>query len=248
MEVARLLLVTECSVEDLRKYLREDAAPTVVQPLGSTELHGPLPMGIDTIFASAVAREVAQRVNCALAPAVPYGHSPEHVGPGIVWIPVSLYADLVESVINSFLDGGFKVILLVNGHAGNSGILEAVARQVRRRRRAEVLIADLWQLVGRCIDRRDFYGYCVAEVSLAMYLAGSKPSVGADVGRERKPALSVRLECLIRPWLTGEIRGNLEEASQEASREMGEDIFRRIVEWVIADLEVVRREVGEPRG
>jgi len=246
--VGNLLLLAGCSIGDLQRYLSEDPAPTVVQPLGSTELHGPLPMGIDTIFASAVAREVAQRVNCALAPAIPYGHSPEHVGPGVVWLPASIYAGLVESVVDSLLDGGFSVVLLVNGHAGNSGILEAVARQVRRRRRAEVLIADLWQLVGRCIEGGDFYGYCVAEASLTMHLVGTKPSVSGEAGEERAPSLSARLEYLIRPWLTDEIEGSLEEAIREASKEMGQEIFGRVVEWIVSDLEVVRREVGESRG
>ena len=58
------------------------AGGTLVVPLGATEQHGPhLPLGTDTLIATAVAAALVERVPDAdLAPAIAIGASGEHTG------------------------------------------------------------------------------------------------------------------------------------------------------------------------
>ena len=50
--------------------------PVVILPVGATEQHGPhLPYGTDTFYAEYVAKRVADRLNAAILPTMPYGYS-----------------------------------------------------------------------------------------------------------------------------------------------------------------------------
>ena len=148
-------------------------------PLGSTEIHGPLPMGLDTILAESAARAAAERLDCALAPTLPFGHSPEHLGPGVIWVDAEVYSTLVWCLLDSL--SPFRILVLVNGHAGNLGLVEAVSREFRRENpEAEVLIADLWSLAAERFGR-SLRELCRVEASLALFslsmFASSLPQV-----------------------------------------------------------------------
>lgn len=102
--------------------------PTLLVPLGSCEQHGPhLPIGTDTLIASAVADEAARRTDGALvAPAITMTASGEHQGfPGTLSIGTeAMTTVLVELVRSAWWACG---VVLVNGHGGNA---DAVTRAV----------------------------------------------------------------------------------------------------------------------
>ena len=104
--------------------------PVVLVPVGSTEQHGPhLPLETDTLIATAVARELAERLDGYVAPAVSIGASGEHQGfPGVLSIGTdALRLVLVELGRSLSLWAGR--VVLVNGHGGN---VEAVTRAVHQ--------------------------------------------------------------------------------------------------------------------
>ena len=97
-------------------------------PLGATEQHGPhLPLGTDTLIASAVAdRLAAGRADVVVAPALPFGSSGEHAGfPGTLSIgqeaTEAVLVELVRSAMPPPPDPTrFRGVVLVNGHGGNA--------------------------------------------------------------------------------------------------------------------------------
>jgi mycofactocin system creatininase family protein len=108
-------------------------------PLGSTEQHGPhLPVGTDTLIATALADGLARRRDDVLvAPALPFGASGEHAGfPGTLSLGSSaLRAVLIELVRSA--DDTARGIVLINAHGGNTealrsatGVLDAEGRRV----------------------------------------------------------------------------------------------------------------------
>lgn len=103
-----------------------DGTPTVLVPVGSCEQHGPhLPIGTDTLIASAIATDVAARAPRRLvAPPLAITASGEHQGfPGTLSIGTEVMATVLVELVRSATWA--ERVVLVNGHGGN---VDAVRR------------------------------------------------------------------------------------------------------------------------
>lgn len=100
-------------------YLKTD--DRCVLPLGSTEQHAYLSLAVDNILPSRLAHEAAAPLGVPVFPVQPYGITPYFRGyPGSVTLRVQTYLALVRDVLDSLHEQGFRRILIVNGHGGNS--------------------------------------------------------------------------------------------------------------------------------
>lgn len=111
----------------------DDRPHTLLVPVGSTEQHGPhLPLGTDTLVASAVAAALHDRdPDLVLAPALPYGAAGEHEGfPGTVSIGEEALRTVLVEYGRSACRWAARLVLL-NGHGGNVGALAAAVTRLR---------------------------------------------------------------------------------------------------------------------
>lgn len=104
---------------DVEAYLKRDDRAVV--PLGSTEQHAYLSLEVDNILATRVAREAAEPLGVPVFPTVNYGLTPYFTAyPGTVTLRLETYLNVLRDVLDSLAGSGFRRILLVNGHGGNS--------------------------------------------------------------------------------------------------------------------------------
>jgi creatinine amidohydrolase len=103
----------------IERYLEED--DRIVLPLGSTEQHGYLSLGVDAILAERVSVEAAEPLGVPVLPALPFGLTPYFGAyPGSPSLRVETYVAVVRDLLDSLYGQGFRRFLLVNGHGGNS--------------------------------------------------------------------------------------------------------------------------------
>ncbi|AWT37521.1 hypothetical protein GCM10008956_34890 [Deinococcus arenae] len=100
-------------------YLQTD--DRCVLPLGSTEQHAYLSLCVDNILPERLAREAAAPLGVPVFPALPYGITPYfRAYPGTVSLRVGTYLAVVRDLLDGLYEQGFRRILIVNGHGGNS--------------------------------------------------------------------------------------------------------------------------------
>ncbi len=103
----------------VEEYLKRD--DRCVIPLGSTEQHAYLSLCVDAILAERVALEAAHPLGIPVFPPLNYGVTPYfRAYPGTVSLQLDTYLRVIRDMLDSISEYGFKRILLVNGHGGNS--------------------------------------------------------------------------------------------------------------------------------
>jgi creatinine amidohydrolase len=92
-----------------------------VVPVGSTEQHGFLSLSVDAILAERVASEAAEPLGVPVFPVLAYGITPYFRSfPGTISLRLDTYQRIVADILDSLAATGFRRILFVNGHGGNS--------------------------------------------------------------------------------------------------------------------------------
>lgn len=110
---------------------RDDRA---VLPLGCAEQHAYLSLSTDSILAERMALEAAEPLGVPVFPALPYGITPYFMSyPGTVTLRAQTYLAAVRDLLDSLTAHGFRRIVVVNGHGGNSPA-GAVADELMRDR------------------------------------------------------------------------------------------------------------------
>ena len=116
-----------------------------VLPIGSTEQHGLLSLCVDVILSERVSVEAAEPVGVPVFPVINYGFTPSFVDyPGTVTLRLSTLCALMVDVLDSMVRSGFRQILVVNGHGGNSPAHGAILEWLDRNRGVQVKWHNWW--------------------------------------------------------------------------------------------------------
>src|SRR4029079_7540979 len=99
----------------------------LILPIGAVEQHGrQIGVGCDYLIAECVANETGKQANVMVAPPLAYGMSLHHmkfVGT-LSFRPVTLML-VLEDLFRSMYAHGFRRVLVVNGHGGNTAALDS---------------------------------------------------------------------------------------------------------------------------
>jgi creatinine amidohydrolase len=121
---------------------RDDRA---VLPVGSTEQHAYLSLCVDAILAERVASEAAEPLQVPVFPTINYGLTPNFVEyPGTVTLRMSTLCAVMTDVLDGMVRSGFRRIVIVNGHGGNSPAHGAVLEWLDRHRGTQVKWHNWW--------------------------------------------------------------------------------------------------------
>jgi creatinine amidohydrolase len=125
-----VVLLEELGWPDVEEYLRRDDRLILV--VGSTEQHGRhMALGSDVFEPWEIARRLSERTGVLLAPPVNYGMSLHHLGfPGSLSLRPHTLSSIVVDLLESAYEHGFRRILLLNGHGGNTAAIQVALAEV----------------------------------------------------------------------------------------------------------------------
>src|SRR5213083_1461112 len=111
--------ISEMNWMMVEEYLKRDHR--AVLPLGSTEQHAYLSLSVDSILAKRLAIEAAQPLGVPVFPVLAYGITPYfRAFPGTITLRMRTYMSILRDILDTMAEQGFRRILIVNGHGGNT--------------------------------------------------------------------------------------------------------------------------------
>lgn len=253
-EETRLGLLSWSEVDQLDR----DRAVVVV-PTAAVEQHGPhLPLDTDTFLCSRVAEEAAARARVGgpvlVAPTLAYGSSAHHMAfAGTLTLTASTFLTAVGEICGSFAQHGFRRLLVVNGHGGNSALAREAVQQLSMQAPVLAASADYWALAREAVaEVRDsppggMAHACEFETSLMLHLRPE--SVRHDRIRREipEPRLAAERLDLLLPgvvtagWRTHELSSSgVLGAPDLATAEKGKSLFDACVDGLSALIEELR--------
>lgn len=135
--------ISEMTWMQVEEHLKRD--DRCVWPLGSTEQHAYLSLCVDSILAERVALEAAEPLGIPVFPVLPYGIAPYFGAfPGTVSLRVATYLGVVSDVLDSLAAHGFRRILIVNGHGGNSAAQSLAIEWTSGHPQAKIKFHNWW--------------------------------------------------------------------------------------------------------
>ncbi|WP_373353736.1 creatininase family protein [Pseudoroseicyclus sp. CXY001] len=136
--------IAEASWGDVEAYLEGD--DRCILPLGCTEQHAHLSLATDSLLAERVAAEAAEPLGVPVFPALTYGITPYFMAfPGTVTLSLATYAAVVREILDSLYATGFRRVLIVNGHGGNTPVQPVTAEWMAAHPGARCRFHDWWR-------------------------------------------------------------------------------------------------------
>jgi len=231
------------------KALSKDI-PMVI-PVAALEQHGPhLPVFTDSLLLGEIIRRAAERLGetALFAPLMWLGNSDHHIDfPGTLSARPRVYLDLLAGLIDDFVTHGFRRIVFVNGHGGNSvpGRQAVFEARQRYRTRTDVLFvfATYWELgplpddVQNWFQQKAMGHACEWETSMILKL---KPELVGDFKSLTPCQTSDTAAPAHRGWITKDFTSNGYIGFPHlASAEKGETLFGAFTDHLVAFLQRV---------
>jgi creatinine amidohydrolase len=229
----------------------------VIFPVAALEQHGGhLPVFTDSLLLGEITRRAAERLGdrALWAPLMWLGNSDHHLDfPGTLSAAPRVYLDLLNGLVENFIQHGFRRFVFVNGHGGNDvpGRQAIFELRQRHRERSDLLLlfATYWSLGGEpwkreaSIQQRQMGHACEWETSMILRL---NPKLVGDLRKLETVKSGHNLEPAARGWITKDrsAPGHI-GSPQLASAEKGEAIFQTFSDDVVNFLERVERWDGK---
>ena len=151
--------------EEMTREQIEEIAPRAigVLPTAATEQHGPhMAVGTDTLLCTTVARRAAEaaadRVPVVITPPLAFGSSFHHYPfGGVLTLTSATFMGVVAEVVEGLSRTGFRKVVILNGHGGNSDHIGVVSQDAVNRLGLPLVAAscNYWDLCRDALVEQD---------------------------------------------------------------------------------------------
>ncbi len=129
---------------DVERYLERDNRVMVI--LGACEQHGYLSLLTDVKIPLALADAASRQSGVLVAPPLNFGVSPYFLTyPGTISLRTETFIRVVEDMVTSLYEQGFRRFLVLNGHGGNIAAQNVLVELANRKPDIKVAWYAWWQ-------------------------------------------------------------------------------------------------------
>ena len=120
----------------------------VILPVGTVESHGAVPIGTDNVIPLNLAEHMYARCNALIAPAVNHGVTGVSVSryPGSITVRPEVFQEYLYDVLKGLVGAGFKYILILNGHGGNTEPAKGAINRIHQETAAHIMMVEWWKV------------------------------------------------------------------------------------------------------
>ena len=138
------MLLQDLNWMDVEEYLKHE--DRIILVTGSCEQHGYLSLTTDVREPMAIATAAAERENVLVAPPLNFGVSSYFAAfPGTISLSVETFNRVMCEVVTELHRQGFKRVLVLDGHGGNSGMEPALRELVNKLPGLHIVTHNWWK-------------------------------------------------------------------------------------------------------
>jgi len=234
------------------KALIDSGTSTLIWPVGTLEPHGKhAPIGTDNYCAEEIAWRLGEKLDLPVAPTLNYGITTGLIAyPGGQRVPKPLYKDLVFVILSDFLKMGFRRVVIINGHGGNTETISEALKELITddRGNRHFVMVDWWHLADEPL--KELYGRpgghaaldeTAAIVAFRPELLDQKAMKPEDHTRFKPGIVSLPYPSAVLVYDEGDATPDFDP--EKASKFMG-IILDKIAEIVKSEIELFDRTFG----
>ena len=119
-----------------------------ILPIGTVESHGALAIGADNFIPNNLAELIWDKCNALIVPPINHGFTALSISqfPGSITVREDIFEEYIYDVLSDLVRTGFKNILIINGHGGNTEAGKRAMTRVHLETGAHFMIVDWWKM------------------------------------------------------------------------------------------------------
>jgi creatinine amidohydrolase len=130
----------------------------VILPMGTVESHGAVPIGADNIIPMNLTEQMYAKCNALVAPVINHGVTGLSVSqyPGSITVRPEVFEEYLYDVLKGLVRTGFKNILIVNGHGGNTEPAKLAMNRIHQESAVHIMMVEWWKVAFNVVN--EVYG------------------------------------------------------------------------------------------
>jgi len=127
----------------------------VILPIGTVESHGVCAIGTDNYIPENFANLIWDKCNALVAPAVNHGCTGTSISqfPGSITVRPEIFQEYIYDILRDLVRTGFKNILILNGHGGNTEPLKKAMSRLHLETGAHLFTVEWWKIAFDAVNQ-----------------------------------------------------------------------------------------------
>jgi creatinine amidohydrolase len=130
----------------------------VILPIGTVESHGACALGTDNVIPQRMAELIWEKCNALMAPPINHGVTSVSIArfPGAIRVRPEVFEEYIYDVLKELVRTGFRNVLIVNGHGGNTDPVKNAMNRLHLETGARFMVVDWWTTAFNVVN--EVYG------------------------------------------------------------------------------------------